>query len=143
MKICFVCHGNICRSTMAEFVLKDIFTKKGIDAQIISRGTSAEELGNDTHHGTKDVLRREGIPFSKRNATVLLKSDCDSSDFIFVMDNNNLRNTKRIAGEMNYDKISLLLGDREVADPWYTGNFDITYSEISTACKEIAEKLAK
>ncbi len=143
MKILFVCHGNICRSTMAEFVLKDMLQKAGVEAEVISRGTSAEELGNDTHHGTKEVLRREGIPFTRRRATVLTKNDCDSANFIYVMDNNNLRNTRRIAGDANITKVELLLGDKEVADPWYTGNFDITYREITSACEKIVKKIGR
>ncbi len=128
---------------MAEFVLKDILAKKGVEAEVFSRGTSAEELGNDTHHGTKEVLRKNAVPFTKRSATTLTKNDCDIADLIYVMDRNNLRNTKRIAGDENSSKIEMLLGEREVADPWYTGNFDITYSEVSAACIEIAKKLTK
>ena len=129
INIMFVCHGNICRSPMAEFILKDMVAKRKIshNFHIESSATSREEIGNDIHYGTKNKLKKVGVPFTPRKATQITKSDYDKYDFILCMDNNNIRNLSRIIPNDKDNKIKLLLdfsdNPRNIADPWYTGNF--------------------
>jgi Protein-tyrosine-phosphatase len=135
MKICFVCHGNICRSPMAEYMLKDILEKKNIkNHEVVSRATSYEEIGNDIYPGTKKILNKYHIPYSKHKATKLLKEDYDNYDYFIGMDEANIRNMKFIFEGENQNKIIKLLdltGDsKDVADPWYTGDFEKTYRDI-------------
>lgn len=147
VKILFVCHGNICRSTMAEFVMKDLVRKAGLSDKFIinSAATSREEIGSDTHYGTKAKLREMNIPFTKRKAVQVTKRDYDMYDYIIVMDNNNLRNLKYIIGEDTQHKVSKMMSftgeDRDVKDPWYTGNFDETYTDIDKGCRALLEQL--
>lgn len=141
IKIMFVCHGNICRSTMTEFVLKNMVAKRNMADKfnIASSATSREEIGNDIHHGTKKKLREMNIPFSHRKAVQIKKSDYDKYNYILCMDNNNIRNLSYIIPNDNDNKIKLLLdfsdNPRSIADPWYTGNFDDTYNDISEGCE--------
>ena len=147
IKIMFVCHGNICRSTMAEFVMKDIVKKNGMenDFLICSSATSTEEIGNDTHWGTKKILDEMGIPYTKRQAVQLKKSDYEKYDFIIGMDSANMRNINRISGYDKDNKIHKLLSfahiDRDVADPWYSGDFETCYNDIYEGCCALLEKL--
>ncbi len=146
-KVLMICHGNICRSTMAEFVLKDMVEKQGrADSFIIeSAGTSAEEQGNDTHYGTKQKLSEAGIPFTKRRARRLTKSDYDKFDYLICMDKNNVRNLYRIIGNDPQNKVGLLLEfagiNRDIADPWYSGNFDETYNDVVMGCSAFIKQL--
>ena len=146
-KILFICHGNICRSPMAEFVMKDLVKKTGLSPQfyIDSAATSREELGNDIHPGTRRVLEREGIPFSSRQARQITKSDYEAYDYIIAMDRANLRNLERLLGGDPEGKFFLFLefaGEhRDIADPWYTGNFDETYRDIKQGCTALLEFL--
>ena len=132
IKILFVCHGNICRSPMAEFVMKDLVRKAGREEQFIiaSKAARRDELGNDTHYGTKAKLRQMGVPFEKRKATLLSKADYDAYDYLIAMDRENVSDMLRLFGGDPDKKIHMLLEfaglKREVADPWYTGNFDET-----------------
>ena len=141
INIMFVCHGNICRSPMAEFVLKDMVAKRKIshNFHIESSATSREEIGNDIHYGTKNKLKKVGVPFTPRRATQITKSDYDKYDFILCMDNNNIRNLSRIIPNDKSNKIKLLLdfsnNPRNIADPWYTGNFEDTYNDIIEGCE--------
>ncbi len=138
-KICFVCHGNICRSPMAEFILKDRIDKLGlVDYLIVSRATSSEEIGNDMHYGTKRILEKHNISYDRHSATKLKESDYEKYDYFICMDENNLRNIKRIFS--NSDKIIKLL-DKDVRDPWYTGNFDETYEDICTGIDKLIKML--
>lgn len=147
IKILFVCHGNICRSTMAEFVMKDLVRRAGrADKFIInSAATSREEIGSDIHYGTKAKLREMGIPYTKRKAVQVTKQDYDMYDYIIVMDNNNLRNLKYIIGEDTHHKVYKMMSfageSRDVKDPWYTGNFDETYTDIYKGCRALLELL--
>lgn len=135
-KILMICHGNICRSTMAEFVMKDKVHKAGLDDcfYIESAATSREEIGNDTHPGTKRKLTEAGVPFTKRRARQVTKADYDEFDYLVIMDQNNYRNLFRIIGDDPEGKVYKLLDfagkDRDIADPWYTGNFDDTYDDV-------------
>lgn len=148
IKIMFVCHGNICRSTMAEFVMKDLVRKAGLADKFIinSSATSREEIGCDTHYGTKAKLREMNIPFSKRKAVQITKQDYDMYDYIIVMDNNNLRNLScYIIGEDTEHKVYKMMSfvgeNRDVKDPWYTDNFDETYEDIDKACRALLKRI--
>lgn len=147
IKIMFVCHGNICRSTMAEFVMKDLVHKAGMDEQIFAASSACrrDEIGSDTHPGTKAKLRQMGIPFTKRRAVQFTQADYAEYDYIAAMDRENLRDIQRIVGEDTLHKVFLLLHfagqEREVADPWYTGNFDRTYEDIWQGCQGLLEEI--
>ena len=144
MKILLICHGNICRSTMAEFVLKDMAAKQGLDWEIASAATSREELGNDIHPGTKAKLREVGIPFERRQARQITKHDYDYYDMLIGMDARNMINMRRFYGGDPQNKFSLLLDysdrPRDIADPWYTGNFDSTYADIKEGCEGLIQR---
>ncbi len=145
-RILFVCHGNICRSPMAEFVMKDMAKKEKIDLYIESCATSTEELGNPVHPGTREKLSEVGISVLGKIARQMTKSDYENFDYIIGMDSANIRNILRITGGDPEGKVSKLLSfaelERDVADPWYTGDFDATYRDVTTGCKALMEKLA-
>ena len=149
IKILFVCHGNICRSPMAEFVMKDMVRKAGLENRFVidSKAARRDELGNDTHYGTKAKLRQMGIPFAKRRATLLTKEDYAGYDLLIGMDNENMRDMLRLFNGDPDKKLHLLpefAGERgEVADPWYTGNFDETYDDVRKGCKGLLQLLIK
>ena len=140
-KVLFVCLGNICRSPMAEFVLKDMVRKRGIENEfhIESRGTSSEEIGNDVHYGTVRKLDSVGVPVEHRQATKLVKLDYDKFDYIIGMEARNVRDIMTIIDEDPDEKVCRLLdysdNPRDIADPWYTGNFDITYTDVKEGCE--------
>lgn len=141
IKILFICHGNICRSPMAEFVLKDMVQKEGIanEFYIASAATSTEEIGNPVHHGTRSKLAQVGISTTGKYAVQMKRSDYQEYDYIIGMDSWNYRNMLRIAGKDKEKKISLLLDytehPRDVADPWYTGDFEKTYEDVLAGCQ--------
>lgn len=145
IKILFVCHGNICRSTMAQSVFQHIVNKNGAADQfeIDSAATSTEEIGNPPHHGTVNELRRHNILLVPHRARQLTKADGDYYDYIIGMDTANIRNMQRILGSS--DKVYKLMTfaglSKDVADPWYTGNFAETYADISLGCERLFEKL--
>lgn len=134
IKVLFVCHGNICRSTMAESVFTHMVRQLGIedDFEINSAATSREEIGNPVHYGTVNKLRQVGVEVVAHKAVQVTEGDLSHYDYILVMDENNLRNMNRMFG--NSDKVSKLLSFagscEDIADPWYTGNFDQTYDDI-------------
>ncbi len=137
VKILFICHGNICRSPMAEFLFKDMVKKRGIsgDFEIASAATSTEELGNPVHYGTRKKLAEYGISVAGKTARQMTKADYVHYDYLIAMDRNNLRNMKRFVGDDSENKVSLLLDyagrkGESIADPWYTGDFDETYSDV-------------
>lgn len=140
IKVLFICHGNICRSPMAEFLLKDIVTKRKIADQfhIQSAATSTEEIwngvGNPVHPGTRKILDGLGISCAGKRAVQLTKKDYNNYDYLICMDSWNLKNVARICGRDKDNKVYRLLDftddKRDVADPWYTGNFDKTYEDI-------------
>ena len=143
IKILFVCHGNICRSPMAEFVMKRLVRERGIERDFIieSAATSREELGNPVYPPARRMLARHGISCSGKNAVRMTKSDYDKYDYIVAMDSMNVRNIMRIIGSDTKSKVSMLLDftdhPRSVADPWYTGDFDSTYSDVTEGCQAL------
>ena len=147
IKIMFVCHGNICRSPMAEFVMKDLVRKEKLVRRflIASSGTSREEIGRDIYEGTQEKLQAEGIPFTSRQAVQLTRKDYDTYDHILAMDKGNLWEIRRIVGEDTKHKVSLLMAfageQRGIADPWYTDDFDTAYKEILRGCHGLLAKL--
>lgn len=140
IKVLFVCHGNICRSPMAEFVFKDMVKKQGLEKEFViaSAATSTEEIGNGVHYGTKQKLELYNISCEGKKAVQMKNSDYDKYDYLLGMDNANIRNMIRIANYDNEHKIKRLLDysnePRDIADPWYTGNFDETYDDVVEGC---------
>lgn len=130
-KILFVCHGNICRSPMAEFMMKKLVADEDLaDAFVIdSAATSTEELGNDMYPPAKRLLTAKGVPFTRRAARQICRRDYDYYDYIVGLDEYNIRNIHRFFGGDPEGKILMLLS-RPVADPWYTGDFESTYNDL-------------
>ena len=148
-KILFVCHGNICRSPMAEFVMKHIVREAGLADKILveSKALHRDEIGSDTHRGTREVLRAHGIPFEKRRATLMSAADYSAFDHIIGMDTENMNDLDRLTGGDPDRKVRRLLSysgeERDVADPWYTGNFDVTYRDVDAGCHALLKELIK
>lgn len=142
-KILFVCHGNICRSPMAEFVMKDLAEKKNLKEKLVidSAATSAEEIGNDIHYGTRKKLLQKNVPFQKRAARQITKEDYDYYDYLIAMDEENVYYMKRKWNGDPQNKIKTILSfagkNKSVADPWYTGDFDATYEDILEGCNAL------
>ncbi|MBQ2853317.1 MAG: low molecular weight phosphotyrosine protein phosphatase [Bacteroidales bacterium] len=140
-KILFVCHGNICRSPMAEFVMKDLVHQMGIEQQfeIASAATSREEIGNAVYPPARRKLAEHGISCDGKTSRQITMDDYRHYDYIIAMDQNNLRNLRKMLGEDVDDKISLLMDytsrPADVADPWYTGDFDATWNDVVEGCK--------
>ncbi len=147
IKILFVCHGNICRSPMAEFVMKDIVKKAGLEKQfyIESAATSTEEIGNPVYPPARRKLAEHGIGCAGKTARQMNKADYARFNLLIGMDHANLRNMNCICGGDSAGKLSLLLDytDRpgEVADPWYTGNFDAAWNDVQAGCQGLLNKL--
>ena len=145
IKILFVCHGNICRSTMAESVMTHLVKEKHMEASfsINSAATSREEIGNTPHYGTVGKLREMHIPLIPHRAVQMVASDYDNYDYLIGMDTANIRNMTRIAGGDSDNKIYKLLtfagSGRDVADPWYTGDFDATYKDVIAGCTALLQ----
>ena len=138
-RICFICLGNICRSPMAEYILKDMLIKNNIDNVIVeTRATSYEEQGNDMYPKAKKVLNQKGIPYNRREAKRLENKDYDKYDIFYYMEDKNLKNIERILEST--DKCQKLL-DKDIEDPWYTNNIEKVFEEIEDGCKEIIKKI--
>ena len=148
-RIMFVCHGNICRSPMAEFVLKKTVADKGLSSEFIieSSATSTEEIGNDIHPGTRRILDKYGIPYRRREAVQITRSEYGKYDLFVCMDGANVRNIGRIFGADPENKIKKLLDftsrGGDVADPWYTGNFEETYRDVTEGCEALLLEIMK
>lgn len=142
-KILFVCHGNICRSPMAEFYMKKLVKEQGLDKQFViaSAATSREEIGNPVYPPAKRKLWEHGITCNGKTAVQMTRADYDKYDYIIGMDSMNLRNMMRIIHSDPQNKVSLLLdftdSPHSVADPWYSGDFDATYEDVSRGCKAL------
>lgn len=150
IKVLFICHGNICRSPMAEFILKDMVTKRGLSDQftIQSAATSTEEIwngiGNPVYPPARKELAKHGISCEGKRAIQLKKQDYDHYDYLIGMDQNNIRNIQRMTGHKG-GKIHKLLefagSQNDISDPWYTGRFDVTYQDVVTGCKAFLDYL--
>ncbi len=151
VKILFICHGNICRSPMAEFVFKDMLVKRGISDRffVASAATSTEEIwngvGNPVYPPAKAELARHGISCEGKRAVLFKKSDYEKYDYLIGMDDANIRNMMRTVGGDPEHKIHKLLeyagSGRAIADPWYTGDFDVTYADVVEGCTALLEQL--
>ena len=148
VKILFVCHGNICRSPMAEYVMKDLVRRAGLEAQfeIASAATSTEEIGNPVYPPARQKLAEHGIGCSGHAARQLTRQDYEAFDILIGMDSANLRNMRRICGGDPEKKIHLLLDyanrpGQEVADPWYTGDFSKTWEDVLQGCQGLLAAL--
>ena len=149
-KILFVCHGNICRSTMAQFVFDYLARQQGRGAEFYldSAATSTEELGNPVHPGTRRKLAQVGIPCPDHRARQLRKDEYGKFDLLIGMDQANLRNMHRMLGGDPEGKFHCLLDyagrpGQNIADPWYTGNFDETYEDVLAGCQGLLAHLTK
>lgn len=140
IRILFVCLGNICRSPMAEFVFKDIVKSKGLENRFVieSAATSNYEIGNPVHHGTRDKLALYGISVAGKTARRMTKADYNKFDYILGMENSNIHDILKIIGTDPDKKVHRLLdysdNPRDIADPWFTGNFDVSYNDIYEGC---------
>lgn len=149
IRILFVCHGNICRSPMAEFLMKDLVAKKGVADrfEIASAATSTEELGNPVYPPAKRKLAEHGLSCAGKTAVQMRKADYDKYDYLVCMDSWNLRNMHRITGGDPENKFIRLLDltdlRRDVADPWYTDDFDATWNDLTVGCEALLEKLLR
>lgn len=151
-RIMFVCHGNICRSPMAEFIFKKMLSEEKLTERFVvaSSATSTEEIwgdvGNPVYPPAKRELLKHGITCEGKRAVQLKKSDYDKYDYFIAMDSMNVRNIMRIFGSDKDGKVSRLLDHtdekRDVADPWYTDRFDVTYSDIEKGCRALLKELA-
>lgn len=151
IKVLFVCHGNICRSPMAEFIFRDMAEKEGVADQlsVASAATSSEEIwggvGNPVYPPAEAELKRHGLSGKGKRAVQLKKKDYDEYDFLIGMDENNIRNMERMTGHKKGEKISKLLSytgsNRDVSDPWYSRRFDVAYQDIEEGCRAFLEYL--
>ena len=146
-KIMFVCFGNICRSPMAEFVMKDLISKAGLSNKIIVKSSGCHaEVDTPIYSGTREQLRAHNIPFNKNKRSIqLLKTDYKIYDYIVGMDRSNIDDMKYIFYDDPDKKVHLLLDfvgeHRDVADPWYTDDFETTYADVLKGCEALLEKI--
>ncbi|SDB20310.1 low molecular weight protein-tyrosine-phosphatase [Eubacterium oxidoreducens] len=149
IKILFICHGNICRSTMAQFVFQHMVNEAGMADRfyIDSAATSTEEIGSGPHPGTVHVCNKEGVPVLPHKAKQVRRQDYDTYDLLIIMDEENRRGLSRIISKDKQGKVHKLMEyagmDKNVADPWYTGDFETTYWDVSCGCKALMEELTK
>ena len=148
-KILFICHGNICRSPLAEFIMKELVKENGMekDFYIASAATSREEIGNPIYPPVRRILDKKGIDYSGKTAVQVKKTDYENYDFLVCMERYNVRNLEKIIGDDSENKVSLLLdftdSPRDVADPWYTGDFETTLKDVENGCSGLLEYILK
>ena len=146
IRICFVCQGNICRSTMAEYVFKDLVRKEGLEKEFLieSRGVIAD-VGSDIHPGTKKMLDLHNIPYNRHVSTQLEKSDYERYDYFIGMDNYNVISMKKIfgTGKKVYKLLDFTKNDEGIDDPWYTHNFKATYDDVDKGCRALLKFIIK
>ncbi len=146
-KILFVCHGNICRSPMAAYVMRDLVAKAGLAEQFVidSAATSTEELGNPVYPPARRKLAEHGIDCAGHAARQMTRQDYETYDLLVAMDHNNLRNMQRFVGGDPQHKVSLLMDHTarpgDVADPWYTGDFEATWQDVLEGCTALLQEL--
>ncbi|MBE6114954.1 MAG: low molecular weight phosphotyrosine protein phosphatase [Erysipelotrichaceae bacterium] len=147
ISILMVCHGNICRSTMAQCIMQHLVNEKGLGNMfhIDSAATSREEIGNGIHHGTVRTLKEHNIPVLEHYAKQITKNDYQKFDYILGMDSWNMMNLERILGNDPAHKVKRLLDystkPRDIADPWYTGNFEVTYQDVLEGCNALLQHI--
>ena len=143
IKIMFLCHGNICRSPMAEFICKEM--AKELDVYIESKAVSREEIGNPIYPRAADTLKKHNVPFSRHCARQITRADYEEFDYIIVMEQYNIPRLMRIIGEDDGNKVYRLLdfteNPKDIEDPWYSGNFEKVYNEITEGCKALLQKI--
>ena len=148
-RILFICHGNICRSPMAEYVMKQLVRERGMENEfrIDSAATSREEIGSGVYPPARRKLESMGVPCGNHRAVQVTRRDYDEYDLLIIMDRNNYRNLMRIVREDPEEKIHSLLSyvglNRAVADPWYTGDFDAAYEDIDMGCRALLDSLTE
>ena len=146
--ILFICHGNICRSPMAEMIMKEMVRQKGLEGkfEISSMAATTEEIGQDIYPPAKRALTAHRIPYTKRKAALITERDYRWADYIIAMDEENIHDLSRLTQGDRDKKISRLLywaGEkRDVADPWFTGDYEKTYEDIVKGCRAVLEKLS-
>ncbi|MCR5060227.1 MAG: low molecular weight phosphotyrosine protein phosphatase [Saccharofermentans sp.] len=142
IKVLFVCHGNICRSPIAEFIMKDLVKREGLSDQfeISSAATSAEEIGNPVYPPARRILAEHGLSCSGKTARQMTRRDLVYYDYIILMDSNNMRNVRWMFPNEELGNVRMLL-PRNVADPWYTGNFEATWSDCVEGCTLLLEEI--
>lgn len=147
INLLFICHGNICRSPMAEFIMKDLLQKAGMADRVYvaSAATSTEEIGNPVYPPARRELAKHGICCDGKTARQMTRQDYDTFDYLIAMDRNNLRNMQRFVSSDPQGKVSLLLSHTshpgDVADPWYTGDFTATWNDILLGCQALLREL--
>ncbi len=143
IKILFICHGNICRSVMAKFMLEDLLKKEGLEKEwkVDSAATTTEEIGNDMYYAAKDILTKHGILYSHHCARKITAKDIEDFDEIICMDQENLLSLYRQFGRQ--PKIKKLLGNQDVADPWWTRDFEKTYTDIDEGIHNLVYDINK
>ena len=147
LKILFICHGNICRSPMAEFVMKELVRQQGREGEfyIASAATSTEEIGNGVYPPVRKLLQAHGIDCRGKTARQMTRADYDEYDLLIGMDEANVRNMHRICGGDRDGKIKMLLDytdhPRAVADPWYTRDFEATWRDVNDGCRAMLRQL--
>ena len=149
IRVLFICHGNICRSPMAEFVFRDLAARRGVAGRFSadSAATSDEEIGNPVHPGTVRALRARGVPMTPHRAAQMTRADYARYDLLLGMEESNVRRMLRITGGDPDGKVRRLLDfsahPRDIDDPWYTGDFDATYRDIREGCEALLDALLR
>jgi len=148
MKVVFLCHGNICRSPMAQFIFSHIISERGLSESfdISSAAVSYEETGNPMYPPARKTLRSHGIPFGEHHAHRITEEEFRDADIVLVMDSSNERILRRIVGDADFSKVHRMMeyagSSRDVADPWYTGDFEKTYDDLTLSCTSLADVLS-